>query len=88
AGDSNAVRFKDLAYILDENSILQNIIGNGWGAEVRGRARLENIFMELFFKTGIPGLLSSFLLSIYVFFCSKNKFNPFIYLMFFSLLVS
>ncbi len=88
AGDSNSVRFKDGAYILAENTFIQNLIGNGWGSEINGRARLENIFMEIFFKTGLPGLLSSLVLTVYVFISSKSKYNPFVYLMFFSFIVS
>ena len=87
-GDSNSVRFDDFKYIISGSDLFQTLFGNGWGAEIRNRAKLENVFMELFFKTGVIGLFSSLIVVFYVFSHFKNKYNPFLYFMLFSFLFS
>ena len=85
-GDSNVVRFKDLEFLLNIDNIFQAFFGHGWGAEIRDRAKLENVFMEIFYKSGILGLLSSFVIVIYIFLHKNNKYNPFLYFTVFSFL--
>lgn len=87
-GDSNVVRFKDLEFLLNIDNIFQAFFGHGWGAEIRDRAKLENVFMEIFYKSGILGLLSSFVIVIYIFLHKNNKYNPFLYFTVFSFLFS
>ncbi|MBR7718232.1 hypothetical protein [Acinetobacter nosocomialis] len=87
-GDSNVVRFEDLKYIFNESDVFHTLFGYGWGAEIRDRAKLENIFMELFYKTGVIGLVSSLVLIVYVFLHKNNKFNPFLYFMLFAFIFS
>ena len=87
-GDSNVVRFKDLEYLLNIDNIFHAFFGHGWGAEIRDRAKLENVFMEIFYKSGILGLLSSFVIIIYIFLHKNNKYNPFLYFTAFSFLFS
>lgn len=83
-GDSNSVRFMDAGYILENNNIAQTLIGNGWGAEIRDRPKLENVYMEIFFKSGVFGLLSSLVLVFYMFTFKSLKTNPYFYLMIFA----
>lgn len=87
-GDSNVVRFKDLEFLLNIDNIFHAIFGHGWGAEIRDRTKLENVFMEIFYKSGILGLLSSLVIVIYIFLHKNNKYNPFLYFTVFSFLVS
>lgn len=86
--DSDVVRFKDLEFLLDIDNFFHALFGHGWGAEIRDRAKLENVFMEIFYKSGILGLLSSFVIVIYIFLHKNNKYNPFLYFTVFSFLFS
>lgn len=87
-GESDSVRFEDLDFILNSNSWVQTLIGNGWGAEVRDRAKIENVFIEIFYKCGLLGLLSSLVLVFYMFLYKNIKYNPFFYLMLFAFMYS
>lgn len=87
-GDSNVVRFKDLAFLLNIDNVFHAFFGHGWGAEIRDRAKLENVFMEIFYKSGILGVISSLVIVIYIFLHKNNKYNPFLYFTVFSFIFS
>jgi hypothetical protein len=86
--DSDSVRFQDVSIILETNSFFYTLIGHGWGAEIGERSRIENIFMEIFFKAGFLGLLCSLFLVLYIFFQKNFQNNPYFYLLIFAFVYS
>lgn len=59
AGDSDSVRLNDFNFILQQLGGAKIFVGVGFGAEISGRNRIEMVPLEIFYKTGIIGLLIS-----------------------------
>lgn len=54
---TDAVRLADIVWIASRIDLPQLFYGNGMGAVIRERSRIENIYLELFYKQGMIGLL-------------------------------
>ncbi|WP_045131362.1 hypothetical protein [Acinetobacter pittii] len=86
--DSDVVRLNDAMYIFENLKPITALIGNGWGEDIGDRAKIEVVFLEIFYKTGVLGLLSSFSFLIY-FLLQKGFFrNPYFYFVVFAYIVS
>lgn len=68
AGDSDSVRLQDYTFVINSMEGLVSIFGHGFGAQILDRGRIEVVPLELFYKTGVLGLILSalpiFILSI------------------------
>ncbi|MES3023179.1 MAG: O-antigen ligase family protein [Pseudomonadota bacterium] len=57
-GVSNAIRFKDINFMLANVDKLTLFTGHGFGSYISGdRLNIENSYLWIWWKTGIPGLL-------------------------------
>lgn len=52
--DSDAVRLGDMGMVLNGGrNILEYIFGAGFGSAINGRGRIEIVYLEMFYKTGV-----------------------------------
>ncbi|EFM0533662.1 oligosaccharide repeat unit polymerase [Escherichia coli] len=68
AGDSDSVRLNDFEFIMNQMGGFYSIFGHGFGSHIIERVRIEIVPLEIFYKTGIIGIVLSiiplYLLSI------------------------
>lgn len=57
--DSDSVRFNDFKFVYDSMKSLEVIFGEGFGASISGRGRIEVVPLEIFYKMGVFGLVLS-----------------------------
>ena len=57
--DSDSVRLNDFKYVYDSLHSWNVIFGEGFGASIFGRGRIEVVPLEIFYKMGILGILIS-----------------------------
>ncbi|QLK60821.1 oligosaccharide repeat unit polymerase [Enterobacteriaceae bacterium Kacie_13] len=74
--DSDSVRLNDFRFVYDSLGIWNVIFGEGFGASIFGRGRIEVVPLEIFFKVGMLGVIISiipFLKVIYENLLSKDN---------------
>ena len=54
---SNSVRIDDLCFMLDQATPATLLIGKGFGAYINGRLNIENTYLWILWKLGLPALL-------------------------------
>lgn len=58
-GDSDSVRINDFAYVMSNITDISTLFGKGFGAYIGDRSRIEVVPLEIFYKTGIVGIVIS-----------------------------
>ena len=66
AQDSDAVRIRDILFVLSNIDVGSIFLGNGFGSDILGRTKLEVALVEMFWKTGFLGVTLSFTPIIYL----------------------
>lgn len=89
-GESDSARFDAINYVLDSSTPMTALFGNGWGSLIYNRERIEIVFIEIFYKTGFLGLISSLSFLIYAFIraVDSNFRNVYFFIVLFMYLVS
>lgn len=89
-GESDSARFDTINYVLDSSTFMTALFGNGWGSLIYNRERIEIVFLEIFYKTGFFGLISSLSFLIYAFIkaAESNFRNVYFFIVLFMYLVS
>src|SRR5207244_4240030 len=64
--DSDSLRRADISFVLDNLDFKTLAIGNGFGARIGQRTRIELNYFEILYKQGLPGLAFWFLLFAYL----------------------
>lgn len=59
AADSDSVRFNDFKFVYDSMTPLGVVFGEGFGASIFGRGRIEVVPLEIFYKMGVTGIVLS-----------------------------
>lgn len=89
-GESDSARFDAINYVLDSSTFTTALFGNGWGSLIYNRERIEIVFIEVFYKTGFLGLISSLSFLFYAFMkaADSNFRNVYFFIVLFMYLVS
>ena len=89
-GESDSARFNAINYVLDSSNFTTALFGNGWGSLIYNRERIEIVFIEIFYKTGFLGLISSLSFLFYAFMKAADSHfrNVYFFIVLFMYLVS